>query len=189
MNRAPEVWLINGPFGVGKTTLAEGLCAAKPELLFFDPEAVGLMLRPFLMGPQGVDPVEDFQDLKIWPGALLTTLKHLLHYGRTLVLPISLPRPDVFEQVLAGLLSFSEITRVQHLCLIAEPETVEARLDTREGPDGGLWARAQLPRCLAAYAHPRYAHTLDTTGYLPAALLHEVLAGFERGAYVRRSAV
>ena len=37
--------MINGAFGVGKTTVAKGLLAGIPDSMLYDPEDVGQMLR------------------------------------------------------------------------------------------------------------------------------------------------
>ena len=38
------VWL-NGPFGAGKTTLAEKLRERRPDLILFDPEVIGFIVK------------------------------------------------------------------------------------------------------------------------------------------------
>ncbi len=38
------IW-INGPFGAGKTTLAERLRDRRPKSLIFDPEEIGFVVK------------------------------------------------------------------------------------------------------------------------------------------------
>jgi hypothetical protein len=54
------VWL-HGAFGAGKTSVAAEICARRDEVVLFDPEVVGYVLRELLPGPTG-----DFQDLPEW---------------------------------------------------------------------------------------------------------------------------
>jgi adenylylsulfate kinase-like enzyme len=55
------IWL-NGPFGAGKTTIAQRLVAADSRLRSFDPETVGSLLLANLRDR----PIADFQDLRAW---------------------------------------------------------------------------------------------------------------------------
>ena len=64
------VW-INGPFGVGKTTIAGLIREREPEWRLFDPEWVGFMLRANLSDLA----VDDFQDLPPWR-ALVPSVAH-----------------------------------------------------------------------------------------------------------------
>ena len=92
------IW-INGPFGAGKTTLAEELSARLPDAMTFDPEEVGLMLR------HGVTPSPsgDFQDLPFWRSLTVATVLELRkHYGRTLLVPMTLVRAEYVEDVFGG---------------------------------------------------------------------------------------
>ena len=52
---------VNGAFGAGKTTAAEGLAATRPSTRVFDPELVGFLLRRLI-----VEPVDDFQSWPAW---------------------------------------------------------------------------------------------------------------------------
>lgn len=58
------IW-INGPFGAGKTTLAERLRDRRPKSLIFDPEEIGFVVKetvPFgiflyIRGSAGMSPL------------------------------------------------------------------------------------------------------------------------------------
>jgi len=51
------ILLLNGAFGIGKTTVARALVARLPRSVLFDPELIGMALQ----GTAG-----DFQDRKAW---------------------------------------------------------------------------------------------------------------------------
>ena len=55
--------LINGPFGIGKTSIALELVQFRPNATHFDPEPIGAFLRR-LPGPIAAE--EDYQDLLLW---------------------------------------------------------------------------------------------------------------------------
>ena len=76
------VWL-NGPFGVGKTSVARELAGRLPDARIFDPETVGYMLRQVL-----IEPVADFQDLPPWRSLVVQTASRVLAYaGGSLIAP------------------------------------------------------------------------------------------------------
>ena len=54
------IW-INGPFGAGKTTLAERLRDRRPKSLIFDPEEIGFVVKETVPIPAS----GDYQDLPL----------------------------------------------------------------------------------------------------------------------------
>jgi hypothetical protein len=152
------VW-INGPFGVGKTTVAERLAARHPGALVFDPEIVGSMLRRLL--PQELH-VPDYQDMPIWRRLVRTTALELVStYERPLVVPMTLVVPEYFEGIVGGLRR-ARGTRVAHFTLLADGDTVTSRLAGRN--DDEEWAAAQLARCLPALESELFAEHVPTDG-------------------------
>jgi hypothetical protein len=69
------IWL-NGAFGAGKTTTADHLCERLPDSRVFDPETVGIMLRPNLIDR----PVTDFQHWPPWRPLVVATAIELIRY-------------------------------------------------------------------------------------------------------------
>ena len=67
------LWL-NGPFGVGKTTLARALLGAHREWAIFDPEDIGFALRQTLETHR---PVSNFQDWPVWRSLVIEALAQL----------------------------------------------------------------------------------------------------------------
>jgi hypothetical protein len=85
------IWL-NGPFGAGKTTLAAKLRERRPDLLLFDPEEIGYVVKAT------VPPAEsgDYQDLPLWRGLTLAALAELRrHYRQDIVVPMTLVRSQL----------------------------------------------------------------------------------------------
>ena len=71
--------LINGSFGIGKTTLAKRLAADMPGAVISDPEDVGYVLQrtpAFLLGMKRKP--ADYQDMALWRRLIVmqAVLKH-----------------------------------------------------------------------------------------------------------------
>ena len=60
--------MINGAFGVGKTTVANKLLEELDNFMLFDPEEVGFMLQQVI--PDDIkklnEQTDNFQDLEMW---------------------------------------------------------------------------------------------------------------------------
>jgi hypothetical protein len=118
---------INGPFGVGKSTVAEKLHEAIPNSLIFDPEEVGSLLGKVLAK---IDPKPDFQEYALWPKLSVEVAGHLKReYGRDLIIPMTLYDVGRFNQVVKGLRTVD--SDFHHFCLLAAPQTILYRISDR----------------------------------------------------------
>ena len=163
------ILLLNGAFGIGKTTLAEALIAERPEWVLFDPEDVGQVLRRAL---HRVQPVEDFQEYAGWGRLVVATARELRETGRDLVLPICIADRERYAAVVAGLRAVDEDLRT--FCLLAPVEVVHARLRSRGDAHDG-WAGARSVGCIEAHRDPLFGPHLDAT--LPVAALVATVLG------------
>jgi hypothetical protein len=108
-----EIVMINGAFGVGKTTLAGEILRRQPEWMLFDPEEVGAMLWRVCPETRG-----DFQDLGAWAPLVVETARVLARsYGRSLVVPMTLT--ENFRTVFDG---FAGIAPTRNFTLLAPAE-------------------------------------------------------------------
>lgn len=149
------VW-INGPFGVGKTTVANALARYWPRACVFDPELVGTMLRG-LMPPELQK--EDYQDMPLWRRLVRATVLELSEeYDGPLIVPMTVVEPAYLEEIVGGLREAG--TRVVHFTLLAREDAIRKRLAGRS--DDNEWPAAQLPRCLAALTEERFTEHLAT---------------------------
>lgn len=147
--------LLNGAFGVGKTTLAEAFIAERPEWVLFDPEEVGQVLRKAL---HRVEPVEDFQEYAGWVPLVVATARELRRAGRNLVLPICIADRERYSALVEGLRAVDET--LQTFCLVAPIEIVHERLRGR-GDDPAGWAGTRTAGCHEAHRDPLFAPHLD----------------------------
>src|SRR5438309_8736273 len=111
--------MLNGAFGVGKTTVARALVASLPNALLFDPEDVGVLARRLTDGVRtGVEDTDDFQDIALWRSLTVRAAEALLgHYRPTLVVPMTLANPDYFREIKSG---FAQLDpELRHFCLVA----------------------------------------------------------------------
>ena len=147
------VW-INGPFGVGKSTVAEALVGRWPDAILYDPELIGPLVRGLLPPPLNEG---DYQDIPLWRRLVqITAIELMSLYQRPLVVPMTLVVPAYFEEIVGGLRR--EGVQVDHFTLVARDETILARV---RGSDREEWAVAQLPRCIAGLCNPMFGRHLD----------------------------
>lgn len=156
--------LINGSFGIGKTTVAKLLRKAFPGSVVYDPEWAGLVLMrlPKWIKLKGTG-TDDFQDIELWRKLTVAGVKLFGFFasGRVIV-PMTFSRRAYLDEVLAGLRRHDAGTRV--FCLQASLPTVRKRLAGRgtdtEGP-GSDWMSRRIVECAAAHRDPRFGEPVD----------------------------
>jgi len=157
---------VNGPFGVGKSSVVDLLSQRITNSIVIDPEKVGHMLWSQLPNSLHED---EFELEPLWPpmSRLLIDLARRT-YDRTLLVPMTIARPEVFDLIVGGLRDNGH--RVRNFTLLATPTTVRRRLKERmrdrgEQPDrwGELsWEGLQIKRCLQSLRRPRFARHICT---------------------------
>lgn len=117
------IW-INGTFGVGKTTAAQQLVAARSGTRLFDPEWVGYLLTSHLRDR----PVDDFQHLAAWRRLVPTVARELADLtGDDLVAVQTVLREPYWRELRTGLVAAR--FDVVHVVLDAEPDALRVRID------------------------------------------------------------
>lgn len=92
------IW-INGPFGAGKTTLAERLRDRRPKSLIFDPEEIGFVVKETVPIPAS----GDYQDLPLWRGLTIAAVSEIRrNYSQDIIIPMTLVHPDYLTEILDG---------------------------------------------------------------------------------------
>ncbi|MFD7645674.1 AAA family ATPase [Kitasatospora sp. NPDC059795] len=170
------ILFVNGPFGVGKTSTTGLIARRRPDALIVNPEDIGHMLWAQL--PEALR-TEEFELEPVWPPLTRCMLDQAArHYDRPVVVPMTIARQPVFDQIVRPLREAGH--HVRHFTLLAEAATIRSRLRERgEGPDkwGPLsWEGNQVERCLDALRRPEFADHVDTEHRPAAAVADEILA-------------
>lgn len=158
---------INGPFGVGKSTVAELLAQQMPETVLFDPETIGTYLAHTL-GREALG--DDYQDLPLWRHLFVDIALRLQQDWRpNLVIPMNLWRHDYFSEIVIGLRRNG--TRVSGFRLTCSPDTLRARILARPDADGAttgacrtsnrVWRRPTIPASASPSIRRARRHNLS----------------------------
>ena len=159
--------MINGSFGVGKTTVANILRNATSRSAVYDPEWAGfvLMRLPSWIRLKG-SRTDDFQDIALWRRSVVagTKLYRRLASGPVIV-PMTFSRRDYFDDIVSAMGRLDAELRV--FCLRASPTTIKNRLLLRgaavEGP-GSEWLARRVRECVNAHHDPHFGEPVDTEG-------------------------
>jgi deoxyadenosine/deoxycytidine kinase len=158
------IW-VNGPFGVGKTTVATQLLSRLPDAMLYDPETVGAMLRTYLPNTEA-----DFQDLPPWRPLVAATAVELIAYtGQPLITPMSLLREDYAKQIFTAITAHG--IAIHHIALHADRPTLIERIqhDTTHSDQAKAFRLSKIE----AYLHAHHtwlanaAYIIDTLNISP----------------------
>jgi hypothetical protein len=156
--------MINGAFGIGKTTVAGLIRRAVPGSLVYDPELMGWALerlsRWIHMRGAGTD---DFQDIELWRKSTVAGARLVRAVARgPVVVPMAFSRRDYFDEVVAGMSVLDSTVRV--FCLRAGMPTILGRLAMR-GDDvsggGSEWVVRKARACVAAHEDEHFGEPID----------------------------
>ena len=137
------VVLINGAFGIGKTTVARLLSQRLPGSVILDPERVGFVLQRFrrISGR----PVEDFQDLRSWRRLSILGIRVARAFRPRVIVPMAISNASYLREIREGVARFEP--RPRHFCLTAPLSVVQERLRRRcRLEHGGRTVVAVSPR-------------------------------------------
>jgi len=162
--------LINGAFGIGKSTVARELRALLPKSAIFDPEWVGLALQR-TPGRKA----SDFQNLVSWRRLTVLSARCLVAVRNPLIIPMAFSNRTYLDEVLLGLAKSGR--PVLHFCLTASIEVVRERLKARGEPLGDpawSWVHRRAAECCVAHQSPAFATHIRTDQRSPAAVAAEL---------------
>jgi deoxyadenosine/deoxycytidine kinase len=166
--------LVNGSFGVGKTSVAEILVNHIPNSLLYDPEIVGSCVRSIV---RPIEQFEDFQDLPMWRTLTITTAQLLKQtYRRTLVVPMTIWFEPYFQEIISGLQQFEP--DLFHFCLTANAKTIFERLERRRSEHSSedyAWICQRVEGCVDAFQSPIFAVQIGTDNRIPDEIAFEIL--------------
>jgi chloramphenicol 3-O-phosphotransferase len=181
------VVLINGSFGIGKTTIAKRLRDALPGSAIYDPELVGFILmragKLLRLAGSGTD---DFQDMPLWRrsvGAGIRLIGRLA--SGPVIVPMTFTSRDYFDEVVTDLRFSGAQPRV--FCLQASLETIAKRLEKRkldpQGKESGWITRRNL-ECVEAHRDSHFGEPVDTENRSAQEVAQEILTRLRSAAAV-----
>lgn len=156
--------LINGSFGVGKSTVAELLRAKLPNSRIYDPEVAGsiLMRLPRWIKLRGAG-TDDFQDIDLWRKSVSfgIRLSRIVNRG-PIIVPMAFDRLDYLNEISHAIRRFDPDLRL--FCLRASLDTIHERLRQRGALDdsGAEWVLRRSAECALAHADPAFGQPIDT---------------------------
>jgi AAA domain len=142
------IWL-NGPFGVGKTTVAHELVRLTPDARIADPERIGYVMKRAFWRKA------DYQDVALWRRLTVRQVHRQARRG-TVIVPMTVVDPVVFAEITAGARVFA---------LTAPRDIIAARIDAGDEAHG--WRHQNLDRCLKAFETDSFGEGIDTEGRTP----------------------
>ncbi len=154
--------MLNGSFGVGKSSVASKLTQIIPNSMIYDPEIVGTFLRYLTDGIRAPEEeTGDFQDIMLWPTLTIVTAQHLFRqYRRSLIVPMTIANPAYLETIKNRLGAISP--PLYHFCLVASLDTIQERLQSRE--EDMSWARGKAQEYAPLFSDRRYGAHINTEG-------------------------
>ncbi|HFI0466195.1 TPA: AAA family ATPase [Streptococcus suis] len=163
------IWL-NGPFGVGKTTLANILHKQIENSYLYDPELLGDFLQSQL--PQAVC-LKDFQDYSVWRQSTYQIVFDLAtKTDKIIIVPMTIYKKEYYQEIIQQLIK-DKIPLEQYI-LLADKTTILERLDNRVNEDN-IWAKRHLDVCLKAFESHIPGQRLNTDSLKPEEVAKEIL--------------
>lgn len=154
--------MINGAFGIGKTTIAKKLVNEIPNSMIYDPEEVGFMLRNIITDNMKTDKelAGDFQDLEIWRKLVVQIAEELLFkYKKNLIVPITIRKKEYFNYIYNGFKLLDG--QVYHYCLTASLDEIYKRLENR-GDNLNSWTYKQVEDCVEVFEDSLFKQHINT---------------------------
>jgi ABC-type branched-subunit amino acid transport system ATPase component len=167
------VW-VNGPFGVGKTTVTKLLVERMPNAHVFDTEEIGYALRPTLAAAR---PVEDFQDWRPWRILSVAAIVEVAEYlDGDIIVPQTVLVRNYWTELLDGLRERGQLVRA--FTLDVTPDEHERRIATDVVDAAAAeWRRNRAPDFHAAREWLcRTSTVIDTTTLSPSQVADDILA-------------
>lgn len=171
------ILFINGPFGVGKTTVARLLVGRIKDAVLYDPELVGAFVWHLTREiDEHVEQRKDFQDHPLWVPMVVETASLLYkEYGRTLIIPMTVWSRDRFTELAYGLRTADPDLRLFRLT--APEETLRTRILGRPESEGNhWWCLSHMEVCLRASRDPLFGTEIRTEDRAPAQVADQIMA-------------
>jgi predicted kinase len=148
------ILLLNGAFGIGKTSVARVLVSRLPRAVLYDPEILGIALQRAarLAGIK----VADFQDLRLWRRLTVIALRVVRMFWPNVIVPMAFSNAAYLQEIRAGISRFE--SRQLHFCLVAPIEVVRHRLQNRRlRASDAAWQDRRAAECCDVHGQDVFA--------------------------------
>ena len=155
--------LLNGAFGIGKTSTAKALTAKLASSTIYDPEPLGIVMQRVSAYVRMHGRIHDFQDLTSWRRLTAGGARWRHRRYNTVIVPMAFSNLSYLEELASAL---SRSGPVSKFCLIAPLQVVRERLKRRaqaEGTAVDQWALLRAEECCHAHRSPAFGHPIDAT--------------------------
>jgi hypothetical protein len=166
--------LLNGAFGIGKTTVARLLVSHLRRAVLFDPEIIGIALQRTLR--LGGRTVYDFQDLSLWRRLTVAGLRATRIAFPNVVVPMAISNFFYLEEIRRGIARFD--SEVVHYCLRAPIDVVHERLRLRG--ECGSWCYERAVECCELHASSAFETHVDAADRNSVEIADDILADASR---------
>jgi broad-specificity NMP kinase len=157
--------LINGSFGVGKSTVARRLKHLVDGSRIFDPELTGTAIRltakiiPFR--GRGTD---DYQDISLWRRSVVGGVRLFRTFtAGMIIVPMTFTNKTYLDEIMIGITRYDP--DVRQFCLTADLAVVRQRLQKRGSPTdaaGKEWIDRRILECNDAHRQPGFGEVIKT---------------------------
>ena len=157
--------LLNGSFGIGKTTVARELARQLSHAAISDPELIGFVLRRLPAWMLGLrQQPGDYQDMALWRRLIVWQARFVHWHASTVIVPMAFTNLAYLDAFTTAL---EETAPVRRICLVAPLDVVRARLATRVAQERGGeindFERRRSAECVAAHSNPAFGQPVDAT--------------------------
>lgn len=177
------ILMINGSFGVGKTTVAKLLRDDLKGSVIYDPEWAGIaMMRlPRWVKLKGAE-TEDFQNIGMWRGSAVAGVRLFRLFARgPVIVPMTFSQRAYFDEIVTGLRRLDPELRV--FCLKAGLPTVKKRLvarGTRIEGAGSEWIARRIVECAEAHRNAHFGEPVETEDRTAREVAEDIAARLRR---------
>jgi broad-specificity NMP kinase len=172
------VVMINGSFGVGKTTVANLLRKFISGSVIYDPEWTGFVLRrlPGWIKLEGSG-TDDYQNIRLWRKSAVAGVRLFRCFASgPVIVPMTFSDRAYFDEIISGIMSFESALKV--FCLRASLSTVRSRLLQRgahiEGADAE-WIDRRVVECIEAHRNSHFGESIETDDRPPLEIAREII--------------
>lgn len=181
------ILLINGSFGVGKTTVAKLLRRALAGSVIYDPEWSGMVLMrlPGWIKLKGSG-TDDFQHIELWRKSVVAGVRLFrLYAAGPVIVPMTFSCRPYFEEVVGGLRRLDPEFRV--FCLKASLATVRRRLaerGTKIEAGESEWIARRIVECAEAHRDALFGEPVETEDRTAREVSEEIIRRLSSGVSV-----